>query len=400
MAELMQTEPHSNMQVLPSHLPVPNLLAGETDTFEVNNCGQGNMSLRSKLSVLHDTLVIDTPAPGSPEPQYNEPSSRRLLTHCMPRLVLELPPPQIMMHLLQVFFEEHNPFFPCIDQPEFESRLLEWVSQEGYGAKSPSIAVPASQIAFAALLCMVFAVAEFVDPQSAFTVDDFACAISNRWYQEAVALQKRVPQSRKYCLDAIRFYTLEAMFLIDIEKLGEAVVAVATGMSRAVRAGLNDQTAWNGCSETENASRRALWWSLYYIDRRVAEKSGRPYCMRDIEVDVDDFHKTLPTHNRVGNTIEERSRLNLQNIIEWARLWGEVWDTFFALKAPKLGDQDEVEATDARIVAIRQRLPAALTWDNALFETYLEAGDCPRMMRYRLLTMTVRIRPRQHLGHG
>lgn len=134
-----------------------------------------------------------------------------------------------------------------------------------------------------------------------------------------------------------------------------------------------------------------LWWSLYHIDRRLAEKSGRPYFIRDIEINVDDFSEDKTSEMSYPDS---HVRSYLQCVIAWGRLWSQTWDTFFALKAPKLGDQSAIEAMDRQIQDLRSQLPSLLTWDSASFESYTKAGEDQRMIRFRLLSNTVNRSPR------
>lgn len=209
----------------------------DIDTFEISNGEQGNMSLRLKLIALHEALGISF----SCHPV--EPNVGFLTVSQGTDLFLELPSPEVALHLLQVYFEEHNPYYPCVDQISFEDRVLQWISSEGYEGNSRKIAVPPARRSLAALLCIVFAIADFIDPQKGFNVGiaDTATSVPGRsWYQKGASILKHCRHHKSTSLDIISFHTLEAMYMIDVERLGMAGTAVSLAVSQAIREGLND----------------------------------------------------------------------------------------------------------------------------------------------------------------
>lgn len=238
-----------------------------SDTFTIQNYTSGSMSLRSKLEVLHDTLALDFPTPQSTPPEKSaeqlacETASPGRRTFC-----LKLPSPPKLLRSLRVFFKEHNAFFPCVDQKDFESRLLDWLSHEAYGGKSETINIRSSQLSFAALLCLIFAVSEFIDSEK----------LADGWYDKATSLVRHTRWGGCLDLDLVCFHTLEAMYLHYAERLAEASRAVALAISLSMRGGLHDQTSYASRDPSQCLARRTLWWTLYYVDRRIAEKSGQP----------------------------------------------------------------------------------------------------------------------------
>lgn len=113
--------------------------------------------------------------------------------------------------------------------------------------------------------------------------------------------------------------------------------------------------------------------------------------MRDTEIDVEDFSHAVKDGNISQTFSDQRLMLYLQGMTDWARLWTQLWDRFFALKAQSLGDAKEIESVDLQIKAAKESLPSELTWDTQLFQSYVESGEDQRDTRYRLLTSTVRI---------
>jgi hypothetical protein len=377
----------------------------ETDDFEISNCGQGTISLKSKIAAVHSSLsrnfadhaLTASQSSGSPLP-HSTSRQRRSLS-------LELPSPRRLLHILKVFFEENNAFFPCVEQIEFENRLLKLLSSQGYSATSLLVAIDDSQILFASLICVMIALTEFLDPENQTLGLSPAAAETpyipgKKWHDQAVSfLRRRRDHLLAPDLDIVRFYNIEALYMMHVEQLGEASKSILMAIHSSIRSGLNDQATWENCSPTETTWRRMLWWSVYYMDRRIAEKCGRPYFMRDNEIDVEDnfsgiSENAIPITNEYGVQIlreqaQPRSRMYLQTLVSWARLWSQMWDNFFALQAQKLGDQDEVDIMDRRIVNLKRNLPAELTFDIASLPYYIQSGENERDTRYRLLIFTV-----------
>lgn len=140
--------------------------------------------------------------------------------------------------------------------------------------------------------------------------------------------------------------------------------------------------------------RQQLWWTIYFLDRQVSRKSGIAYYIRDIEFDVDDFaniSKDSTDDTATASSAQPSivAKGYMQGLIDLARLWGNVWDTFFAVSATKKEDRMEIEIMDARILNTRRQLPAFLTWDSNELANYLLIGEDESHIRRRLQLYTV-----------
>jgi hypothetical protein len=121
----------------------------------------------------------------------------------------------------------------------------------------------------------------------------------------------------------------------------------------------------------EKTSRQTLWWTIYFLDRRISQRNGTPYLIRETEVAVEEF---VPKNDSLGDI----------------KLWGQIWDTFFAAAARKRGDWEEIEITDTRILFIRKQLPSHLTWNTDMVGTYMAMGEGEPQIRRRLALFIVR----------
>ncbi|KAH8798522.1 hypothetical protein F5884DRAFT_870190 [Xylogone sp. PMI_703] len=370
----------------------------EADTFGVDKGGQKSTSLRSKLSDLHEDLAI-----GYPSPQSSDSSRRhKEISQEAESISLQLPNYHRLHYLLQIYFTEHNPFLPCINQKNFEERLLRELTGPSYHPASQTLKLNVSETGFAALLCVVLALADFIDPQKVIVQEDSSADSFTLLNQEALLILRNNRYLRLHDLDLIRFHILDSMYLINTERLGEASKAIVMAIDLAITAGLHNQPTWKNCSAEEISTRKMLWWTVYYMDRKIAEQCGRPYFVRDNEINVEDYSSLPRIAPSNLSRLEARNRWELsylQTNIDWARLWGQIWDKFFAVQAQKLGDIDEVDAMDARIEGAMRRLPQDLRWDINFLDSSAQGnghrirGCLLIFTRFNLLRLNLRHNP-------
>ena len=163
---------------------------------------------------------------------------------------------------------------------------------------------------------------------------------------------------------------------------------------------LNNQSAWGSCLPAEVESRKKLWWIIYFLDRRIAQRNRSPFLIRDINVAVEGFvskaqegRGTLPAgepRNSSQSTSYNISLSYIQFLVEIGKILASIWDAFFAVGASKRGDSREVETTDAQILCVRRRLPLELTWNTELVETYVSNGETESQIRRRISIFLVR----------
>ncbi|KAF2481576.1 hypothetical protein BDY17DRAFT_190641 [Neohortaea acidophila] len=176
------------------------------------------------------------------------------------------------------------------------------------------------------------------------------------------------------------------------EVLRSASEAVSVAQKLAITIKLNDQRAWNDRARIEVISRQQLWWTIYFLDRRIAQKSGISYHIRDTEFYVEEFKHPKPADE--SRTAEEAAyfpwstRIYLQALIDLARLWSHVWDSFFAIGATRKGDWMEVEIMDTQILNTRRQLPDELSWSTEKLFEYGLRGEAAPQLRRRLQIAT------------
>ncbi|KAL4895010.1 hypothetical protein BDV59DRAFT_174272 [Aspergillus ambiguus] len=361
----------------------------DTDAYEVYDTRPRSISLSSQLQCLRE-LARSNRKQSTPVPQRRN----DLLNRVFP---VELPRPTRVQALLDVYFRDLDSFFPFLDRYETETRLRETLGKLGYSEDQRIIDVDFRKHSTVAMLCNMIAVAECF-----CSVDIRPDDLRPGW---SIFLRGRkliqYCSSPKYVdLDLIRYHALSAEYLMQSEHLHAASQAISNAVQLAMYDRLNDERAWGSVSRQEARDRKMLWWLIYFLDRKIAQRTGGPYVIRDNEVAVTDFY-ALPPGETPQTTLTYHY---MQALVNQARLWSQIWDLFFAAAAQKPADWKEIEVMDTRILVAQRELPIELTWETDLLErVYIAQGEAEPQIRRRLaifirlnlLRLTIRQNPLQ-----
>lgn len=303
----------------------------------------------------------------------------------------------MLQHLIDVYFRDFDAYFPFLHRQGFEARVYSAIQRLGYSACNIVVMADIDDLAIIALLCIMLALAECVDPGEGARDGDRKPGWKRYLFcRRAIHHLSRSKPQRPLELDVVRAQCLVAAYLMQCEALPEASQAVTVVWQLATSIRLHNQKVWPKEEPTMALQRQQLWWTIYFLDRQVSRKSGIAYHIRDREFDVDDF-----TNNGIdsahGSSIATSIQPSvvakgyMQGLIDQARLWGNVWDTFFAVGATKKEDRMEIEIMDARILYTRRQLPGFLTWDSNELAKYLLMGEDESHIRRRLQLYTVSV---------
>lgn len=264
-----------------------------------------------------------------------------------------LPATSRLNHLMNLYFDHMHAFFPCIDEDEFKEALSQF-------AKDRSISRT-----FYMLVCMILAVATYLDPRTHPTATT-SCPPGWNYF-----LMAEKEFSSNVNTRLIQYYTVKAIYLIHIERLTPSYREIGTAVQLAFSLGLHDESTWT-CSENQKSTRRSLWWTIYYLDRRIAQKCWKPYLIRENEVLVSPVD----------------SEQYLYTAVHWARLWSIVWDSMFALGATKPLPMEQIEVLDAQILHAQRQVCESLQWSTFRSSDYIEPETHTRS---RLVIFVVRV---------
>lgn len=297
----------------------------ETDTFD-NGGGRNSVALSGQLADLRMRYGVSKTIP---KESSASPGKDRAFT-------LELPHPARLQHLLGIYFTEMDSYFPFIERRETEKRIQDTLHGLGYSESNTAIEVDKTVHPIMALLCNLLVLGECHEP----LVGPLG---NNRpgltMFNRGRKLLQRCTSARTVDMDLIRYHTLSALYMLDSEMLQSASHAVSAAVQSAMVMRLNDQSVWRNCSAAERLARQRLWWTIYYLDRRISQRNGTPYLVRELDIAVDEFAVKMGPSSRgslqdVGQASQDVGN-HYQSLIDFGRLWGFIWDSFYSVSAPK-----------------------------------------------------------------
>ncbi|KAH8805094.1 hypothetical protein F5884DRAFT_798384 [Xylogone sp. PMI_703] len=362
----------------------------ETDTFDPNSSEPIGLSLSSQLRCLRELW-------GS---HSRIATSHGALQSKSSLVKIDLPKPTQLHHLLDVCFRDYSCYFPYMNEHTSRRNIFTSLEALGYGESRCTLFVGDKHSSSLALLCTMLAIAEIFDPPRT-SKQHFR---PGWWiYLQGIQIIHHFGATHM-SLDLVLYHTTAASYLILAEYLSGATQAITKAYQLASKLKLNEQRTWISCSREEQLDRKRLWWIIYFIDRRISQKNGTAYIIRDNEMAVDDFVEKPLSHiwSESGNTprtddgnydlsVDDAiSYKYLQVLVNLGRIWGQIWDTFFAVKTRNPGDPQEVEIMDTRIVFLQRKVPLELDWDSETVLHNVEQGE-PETQTRRRLGIYVRI---------
>lgn len=364
---------------------IPEALDEDTDAYDVLVTRPRSISLASQLQSLRDLVGADWK-----QQQQQESHAASVRDHHHPffrrALAIELPRPARLKTLLNVYFRDVDSYFPFIERERTEAHILQALTRIGYAEHQHIVDVDFHSHSAIALLCNMIAVAECFCTSSDRRPGDVRPGWSTFVWGRKVL---QYCSSEKYVdLDLIRYHALSAEYLMQSEMLQAASQAISNAAQLAMLVRLNDQRAWKKqLSEQEIHDCKTLWWVVYFLDRKIAQRIGGPYFIRDNEVAVSEFAFEPPL-----SSPRARTQNYIQALANLAKLWTRIWDTFFATAAPKPSDGREIEVMDTRILVAQRELPSELTWSTELLDNaYIFQGETEPQIRRRMSIFIVRM---------
>lgn len=346
--------------------------------FSMQASANDDLSLSSQVAAMKDLLS----RPPSPRPGVPKESSTV-------EVLVELPDPASLKYLLDVYFRDLDNYFPFLDRQDTESCIYSVIHRLGYSSNSHILVVPSKDLPVIALACIMLALAECLDS------GEGACdADAQPGWDRYLASCRAIHQfslCKAHNMDVVRAQCLVAAYLMHCEALMAASEAIFATRRLGTSIGLNNQRAWGNEDERKTLQKQKLWWTIYFLDRQISRRSGTAYHIRDTEFDVDEFRLDEKMPDAQIHCVTSITRSYLQALISSARLWGQVWDTFFAVGAKKKGDWMEVDIMDARILNTRRLLPKTLTWNSNELARYSQSDENEPHIRRRLQLFTVSV---------
>lgn len=258
-----------------------------------------------------------------------------------------------------IFFHYLNPLHPLLNENQFRAQFDQFVFHEG-----PETYAPDRQ-QFLALTYLVSAEIKLLhggcaDPNIVLGWQDFCTA--ETILAEAI-------WGGKASLLTLQSLLIKTRYLLYVEKFSQAYDTMATAVRTCLQIGLHNQSIWKsqGLSGFEVAMRQRVFWSMFTLERAVALNCGLPYILRATDFNVDlprplDDRSLFPNRSLPHETPECSFIPYMLGVIKWAALCGEIWDAVFSVSAQKPAPEQLVASLDAKILLLKDQLPAHLQW--------------------------------------
>lgn len=300
-----------------------------------------------------------------------EDSSQFLLT------TVTLPKPTRLWGLVNVFFPEFETYFPCLNQVSIRERLSIILSAHSYGHAHHEIVIGSDSCKTIAILLNMLAYAESLT----HPVESSKARPVSPNYSEGLRLMQHFSQLYDDDIETVIYHITSSAFLLEMSMHHAALQSITHGFQIALQIGLNNQNLWP-TENAELASRQGLWWTLYFLDKRITQKCGITYFLREEESAVSDFSK-------VTDSLGSSKYKLLQSLISFSRLWAHIWDGFFSPQAPKADDWEEAQMMDTRIILSYRQIPSNLRWNSSMVAEYM-CNEGETRIRQRLIVFLVR----------
>ncbi|KAJ4982653.1 fungal specific transcription factor domain-containing protein [Stagonosporopsis vannaccii] len=241
------------------------------------------------------------------------------------------PAPATYQNYIDNFFRETQLFHPCIDEHLFRARSAKMLS----GAD-----IHPDNACFLALNYVVFALrvvlTEIVPPES-----DHKLPGLPGWHWLLLAddvIGKRQLYGQGD-ISLAQFLLFKAIYYTLVDQPSLAYNTIGLASRFALQQGLNRQASLSGAGAWESFERLRVFWSILIVDRRISLSCGRPYTIRDSDIDVerprDLFQRDIISNPQFSqqhthfNEVDEEGAF-LSCMIDWSRFAGSLWDSLLA----------------------------------------------------------------------
>lgn len=348
-----------------------------TDTFIPSAGSASDIAIGSKIRALQNLHAKKTPLGTF----VTTPKGTREQSV----VAVPLPKPPVLWSRLDDFFREFPCYFPFLREQQARHQIDAMLNSVEYGKGRCEVLISAKDCKVAAILFNMVAYAESVMESVSETDSNLfsssASCPGSESYCRGLSLMEYYGQLYDSDIETVIYHALSASFFFAAEKLQMALGSVSMSFHIARYIELNNQRRWPEDANDELACRQSLWWTLYFLDKRVTQKIGITYGVREDECSVREFIET--------NDIDSQGHQGLlQSMITFSHLWANIWDSFFAPSTSTKDPREALEVTDTRIQLAYRRIPSNLYWKTEELSEYL-SKDNERQIRRRLLVWLV-----------
>lgn len=383
------------------------ILQGEVGTDKLSDwCSSSTKTSHQRKHGLEVTSFANNSSLPTVQAQKNE----------IGYILSELSPKRQLGSTLKYCFDELEVFYPCIDRVDFYQRLsalfLFHCTCEGRFTKIP---LEARHTSLAALTCMLLAAGTYLggasNAEQNVDSDDNLLQEAMAWHAESRKLLSTFSRIEQPDLDVLRYHLLEVIFMTMLGRRGSASQSRTIAVELAYSLGLNDDRTWAIYTPRAQEYRRLAWWTLYFLDRRVALVYNRPIMIRTADFVVGDF--TPFSIEQYTNDASSDASLLLQSTglqlnwdrparlpqdfsgwlifcLRWSKTVTAVWNKIFAVNASQSEMLQAIEGVDALLEACQQDSSLVFECTSDGLPNSIPPGEMERACRRKVLVVEVR----------
>ncbi|SCV57292.1 uncharacterized protein FFB14_15064 [Fusarium fujikuroi] len=348
------------------------LTYAETDTFVPGSRWLNRFAVASQICDLRSSVGAGPVLPSTTPPKS---------------CTVVLPRPKDLSQAIKIGLAGADCFFPSIHG----TRLLEAISGTlkalSYSSTTQSVVVTEPHHLVISILLVIIAAGQNLDDTICPDLDLDKVWPGSEAYWQSRKLVQHFEGSSELQTNCVIYHTFSAAYLLAAERLRLASTHVLNGLHSAVSLGLGQSHGYPTSSE-DIVDPLALWVTLDFLDKRITQKCGIPYFVGNSLGHVDFEHET-------SAHIDLKSKTYLKTMFSHARLWASVWDGFLAPNAPMASDWVEIQAFDAKLLALREQYPDISSWngevDNTILNSPCELEDRRRLLVF-LASVPTRVR--------
>ncbi|KAL0577502.1 Gypsy retrotransposon integrase-like protein 1 [Marasmius crinis-equi] len=185
----------------------------------------------------------------------------------------DFPESSLLVSLISLYFERHNPYFPTIYEPTFRKSVIQGLHL--------------NDREFGAVVLAVCALgARFSDDERVLSVPGHTLSAGWKWFKQIH------PTCRTTAFDMPSLYELQYYCLAGLYTFGTpcpslAWTIVGIGIRRAVEMGAHRRMPDGHKPTVNDEQKKRIFWVLITADRLICNFLGRPSAIRDEDFDLE-----------------------------------------------------------------------------------------------------------------
>jgi hypothetical protein len=198
-----------------------------------------------------------------------------LPTVCVGSRSFPFPNPTDYQKSVDFFFADLTHYYHCLNEADFRMKSEKMLA----GRQIPPV-----HSSFLALNYMVLACVNIALETQA----TLHCKPSGwQWFQAADDLVGKKLMAGHSDFNLIQYLILKSAYLVSADEPNAAYNAIGTACRLCFQSGLHQQSSWRNHTPFEIHMRQRVFWTVYLLDKTISLSCGRPYCIRDSDIDIE-----------------------------------------------------------------------------------------------------------------